>query len=202
MNIIRRRGWEIPESQLTPEHLAFSRRSLLIGGAGGAGAGAGSGAGAARQRRRQPAGPDRRPLSGQARTRNIRSTGRSPTRRSTPTTTISTSSARPRTSSTQAQKLQIRPWTVKIDGMVEKPIEIGIDDLIRKMRHRGARSTATAASRPGPWRSPWTGFPLSKLVELAKPLARRNICRWKPSTIRRWRRASARPGIRGPTSKG
>ena len=33
MNIIRRRGWEIPESRLTPEHLAFSRRSLLIGGA-------------------------------------------------------------------------------------------------------------------------------------------------------------------------
>ncbi len=33
MNIIRRRGWEIPESQLTPEHLAFSRRKLLAGGA-------------------------------------------------------------------------------------------------------------------------------------------------------------------------
>ncbi len=33
MNIIRRRGWEIPESQLTPEHLAFNRRKLLIGGA-------------------------------------------------------------------------------------------------------------------------------------------------------------------------
>ena len=33
MNIIRRRGWEIPESQITPEHLAFSRRGLMAGAA-------------------------------------------------------------------------------------------------------------------------------------------------------------------------
>jgi len=32
MNIIRRRGWEIPERELTPEHLFFSRRSFLAGG--------------------------------------------------------------------------------------------------------------------------------------------------------------------------
>ena len=39
MNVIRRRGWEIPESQLTPEHLVFNRRNLLIGGAKGGGVG-------------------------------------------------------------------------------------------------------------------------------------------------------------------
>ena len=32
-----------------------------------------------------------------------------------------------------AQALKIRPWTIKIDGMVEKPFEIGVDDLIRKV---------------------------------------------------------------------
>src|SRR5258707_15846411 len=32
-----------------------------------------------------------------------------------------------------AQALKLRPWTVKIDGMVEKSQEIGLDDLIRKM---------------------------------------------------------------------
>ena len=32
----------------------------------------------------------------------------------------------------EAQALKIRPWTVKIDGMVEKPFEIGIDDLLKK----------------------------------------------------------------------
>ena len=31
MNIIRRRGWEISDRLATPEHLAFSRRSLLAG---------------------------------------------------------------------------------------------------------------------------------------------------------------------------
>ena len=33
MNIIHRRGWEIPDRFITPEHLAFSRRSLLAGAA-------------------------------------------------------------------------------------------------------------------------------------------------------------------------
>src|SRR5215510_4435975 len=32
-----------------------------------------------------------------------------------------------------AQALKLRPWTIKIDGMVETAQEIGIDDLIRKM---------------------------------------------------------------------
>ena len=69
-----------------------------------------------------------------------------------------------------AQALKLRPWTVKIDGMVEKPQEIGLDDLIRKMpleerlyRHRCVEAWGMAI--------PWSGFPLAKLVELAKPLS-------------------------------
>ena len=68
-----------------------------------------------------------------------------------------------------AQALPIRPWTVKIDGMVEKPIEIGIDDLMRKMtleerlyRHRCVEAWSMAIA--------WTGFPFKKLVDFAKPL--------------------------------
>ena len=67
-----------------------------------------------------------------------------------------------------AEKLKTRPWTVKIDGLVEAPIEIGIDDLIRRMpleerlyRLRCVEAWSMAV--------PWTGFPLSKLVEMAKP---------------------------------
>jgi sulfoxide reductase catalytic subunit YedY len=59
---------------------------------------------------------------------------------------------------------------IKIDGMVEKPIEIGLDDLIRQMpmeerlyRHRCVEAWGMAI--------PWSGFPLAKLVELAKPLS-------------------------------
>jgi sulfoxide reductase catalytic subunit YedY len=33
MNVIRRRGWEIPDRLATPEHLVFNRRTLLAGGA-------------------------------------------------------------------------------------------------------------------------------------------------------------------------
>src|SRR5262245_25997251 len=33
MNVIRRRGWEIPDRFATPEHLAFSRRTFLAAGA-------------------------------------------------------------------------------------------------------------------------------------------------------------------------
>jgi methionine sulfoxide reductase catalytic subunit len=69
-----------------------------------------------------------------------------------------------------AQQLRIRPWTVKIDGMVEQPLDIAIDDLIRKMpieerlyRHRCVEAWSMTI--------PWTGFPMSKLVELAKPTA-------------------------------
>ncbi len=68
-----------------------------------------------------------------------------------------------------AQQLKIRPWTVKIDGMVEKPIEIGIDDLLKKMpleerlyRHRCVEAWSMAV--------PWSGFPMAALVAFAKPL--------------------------------
>ena len=83
----------------------------------------------------------------------------------------------------RAQALKIRPWTVKIDGMVEKPIEIGVDDLIRKMplEERVYRLRCVEA-----WSMtiPWTGFPLAKLLEFAKPLSSREIsCRWRPSRM-------------------
>src|SRR5947209_4796929 len=59
-----------------------------------------------------------------------------------------------------AQALKVRPWTVKIDGMVEKPLTLGIDDLLKKMsleerlyRHRCVEgwSMAVQASEYGFW---------------------------------------------------
>ena len=40
MHVIRRRGWEIPELQATPEHVFFNRRAFLSGAATIAAAGA------------------------------------------------------------------------------------------------------------------------------------------------------------------
>ncbi|TNE57963.1 MAG: protein-methionine-sulfoxide reductase catalytic subunit MsrP [Alphaproteobacteria bacterium] len=69
-----------------------------------------------------------------------------------------------------AQKLTLRPWEIAIDGEVEAPFKIGFDDLIRKVtleeryyRHRCVEAWSMDV--------PWTGFPLRKLVELAKPLS-------------------------------
>lgn len=68
-----------------------------------------------------------------------------------------------------AAKLKTRPWTVKIDGLVEKPLEIDAEDLMRKLglEERLYRLRCVEA-----WSMtiPWTGFPLSRLVALARPL--------------------------------
>jgi sulfoxide reductase catalytic subunit YedY len=68
-----------------------------------------------------------------------------------------------------AQAIPIRPWTVTIDGMIEKPITIGIDDLLKKMpleerlyRHRCVEAWSFAV--------PWSGFAMSAFVDFAKPL--------------------------------
>jgi methionine sulfoxide reductase catalytic subunit len=68
-----------------------------------------------------------------------------------------------------AQALPIRPWTISIDGMVEKPFTIDIDDLLKKMpleerlyRHRCVEAWSFAA--------PFSGFAMKALVDLAKPL--------------------------------
>lgn len=69
----------------------------------------------------------------------------------------------------KAAALPIRPWTLTIDGLVETPQVIAIDDLLARMpleerlyRHRCVEAWAMAV--------PWSGFPLKALVELARPL--------------------------------
>ena len=68
-----------------------------------------------------------------------------------------------------AQALEIRPWTVTLDGMVEQERTLDIDDLLRQMpleervyRHRCVEAWSMAV--------PWSGFPLKALVDLARPL--------------------------------
>ena len=68
-----------------------------------------------------------------------------------------------------AQKLKIRPWTIKVSGKVEKPFEVGFDDLLAKMpleervyRHRCVETWSMIV--------PWSGFPLRALVDYCKPV--------------------------------
>jgi sulfoxide reductase catalytic subunit YedY len=77
-----------------------------------------------------------------------------------------------------AQALPIRPWTVTLDGMVEKPQTVDIDTLLKAMpleerlyRHRCVEAWSMAV--------PWSGFPLKALVDFAKPLAGAKFLRFE-----------------------
>ena len=78
--------------------------------------------------------------------------------------------------SANAQALETRPWSIQIDGAVEAPQTIAIDDLIRKMsleerlyRHRCVEAWSMTV--------PWSGFPMAELVKLAKPLSKAKYLR-------------------------
>src|SRR5580698_8019125 len=158
MAIITRPDWAIPESQVTPEHYVLNRRKLL------AATGAmtilplvGAPFAAAR------ADVTRNPAYGDA--------GRPVTDEKYSTTYNNYYEFNDSKSVWRdAQALKQRPWTLSFEGMVSKPRTIGIDDLLTQMtleeriyRHRCVEAWAMTV--------PWTGFPLSKLVALADPLA-------------------------------
>ncbi len=70
-----------------------------------------------------------------------------------------------------AQALKIRPWTVQIDGLVEKEQTLDVDDLLSRMqleervyRHRCVEAWSMVV--------PWTGFALKDLVKLAAPTSK------------------------------
>lgn len=165
MHILHRRGWELPEHMATPEHLFFDRRAFML--AATATAAAMSPATAMAQRVADL--PDPTADLYPAKRNETFSLDRAITDEAINTNynnfyEFGTSKEIARA----AQALRLRPWTIKIDGMVDKPQEIGIDDLIRQMpleerlyRHRCVEAWGMAI--------PWTGFPLAKLVELAKP---------------------------------
>ena len=165
MLLTRRRGWEIPESEATPEAAYLSRRAIIAGGAGLIGGALLGGAGVpaqyadptfdlypAKRNERYPLDRDLTPEPVSADYNNFYEFGSS------------------KSVAAAARALKVRPWTVAVDGLVEKPFEIDVDDLIRKMpleerlyRLRCVEAWAMAV--------PWTGFPLKALVDLARPLS-------------------------------
>ena len=165
MHVIHSRGWEIPERLATPEHLFFNRRALL------AGAGALSLVpGAARAQRISDVPDPTKDLYPVK--RNEKFTLDRPVTDEKINTNYNNfyEFGSSKSVGKAAQALKLRPWTVKIDGMVEKPQEIGIDDLIRKMpleerlyRHRCVEAWSMAIA--------WSGFPFTDLLRLAAPLA-------------------------------
>jgi len=171
MLIRRRRGWEISENEATPEAVFRHRRRLLKGLAAGPilASGLMSRFGAPLTARAAEAAD---PSAGlYPASRNPRYALDRPVTEAKYSTTYNNfyEFSPDKDVSEQAQALKIRPWTVKIDGMVEKPITMAFDDLLKKVtleerlyRHRCVEAWSMAV--------PWTGFPMAALVDLAKPL--------------------------------
>ncbi len=70
-----------------------------------------------------------------------------------------------------AQALKLRPWSILIDGEVEKEQQIDIDDLLSMMpleeriyRHRCVEAWSMVV--------PYSGFALKELVKIAKPTSK------------------------------
>ena len=155
------KGWEIPESLATPEAVALNRRALV------------KGAGAIAALAALPTSA----IGAADPTAGLYPAKRNETfKLSRPITPERINSkynnfyefGSHKQISRAAQALPIRPWEIKIDGLVEKPFTIGIDDLIAKMaleerlyRHRCVEAWSMTI--------PWSGFPMRELVALAKP---------------------------------
>jgi sulfoxide reductase catalytic subunit YedY len=164
MLIRRRRGWELPESTATDEAVFRDRRRLIQAIAAGPILASGL-------LRGREALADTDPSAGlYPAKRNPKYTLDRPlTDEKYPTTYNNFYEfGTDKDIVDAAQALPIRPWTITIDGMVDKKMTVDIDDLLKKMpleerlyRHRCVEAWSFTV--------PWTGFPLAALVDMAKP---------------------------------
>ena len=171
MPIRYNRGWETPVSQVTPEHVFLNRRAFVGSLAAGA---ALSMAGPALAEEDPSAGlypATLNPAHGDA--------GR-PVTDAEYNTSFNNyyefgSSKR---IAAAAEKLPLRPWSIVIDGEVEKPMTLGIDELLKQVtleeriyRHRCVEAWSMVV--------PWTGFPVQRMVALARPNSNAKFLRFE-----------------------
>ena len=165
MTPIIRPDWWLPESAATDQKIYSNRRTILKGlGIGSIGAGlALSGA--------VPAHGDTSDLYPARKNQNFTDTlnGRPLTSKDIATTynnyyEFGTS----KKISRNAQALSIDPWPVEIGGLVNNPMTLDFEELVRKMpleervyRHRCVEAWSMVV--------PWSGFALKELVKLADP---------------------------------
>jgi methionine sulfoxide reductase catalytic subunit len=171
MLIKRNRGWEIPEARVTPEHVFLNRRSFMAASAGAVALAAVKPARADTDpsaslypAKPNPAYADAgRPVTAESDNANFNNYYEFGTSKQI---------------ADAAKALPIRPWSIVIDGEVEKPATIAIDDLFKQVtfeeriyRHRCVEAWSMVV--------PWTGFPLKRLVEIAKPTSNAKYLRFE-----------------------
>ena len=156
MHVIKRRGWEIAEREVTPEHLVLGRRGLVAGSA------ATILAPTLVSRSARAQGAPRNPKY---------QAGREITAEKDSTTYNNFYEfGTDKSIYHAAQRLSVSPWSVSIEGLVAAPKKMDLDDLLRNVqleervyRHRCVEGWGMTV--------PWTGFPLSALVKMAEPTA-------------------------------
>ncbi|MBO0735391.1 MAG: protein-methionine-sulfoxide reductase catalytic subunit MsrP [Alphaproteobacteria bacterium] len=163
MGIRRNKGWELRESEATPESAFVHRRSLvgaiaagpiLVSALGSATAGNGDPSAGLYPAKRNARYTLDRPLTDEKLATAYNNFYEFGSQKSI---------------ADEAQALKLRPWTIKIDGLVEKPMTLDMDDLLRRMpfeerlyRHRCVEAWSMAV--------PWSGFAMAAFVDFAKPL--------------------------------
>jgi len=70
-----------------------------------------------------------------------------------------------------AQALTLQPWTITVEGEVEKPFTLDADDLFRLFGHE-ERIYRLRCVEGWAMVVPWSGFAISKLIERARPTSR------------------------------
>jgi methionine sulfoxide reductase catalytic subunit len=169
MLIKRRRGWELPERAATPEHVFCERRRLIQGLAVGpmllAGGSGLIGVAAAQD----DPGADLYPAPRNERYQLDERLPQLSDERLVTTYNNFYEFGSHKQISKAAQALEIRPWTVTLDGMVAQEQTLAVDDLLRRMplEERVYRLRCVEA-----WSMavPWSGFAMKALVDLARPL--------------------------------
>ena len=177
-----RRGWEIPEREVTPERFVWKRREVLkamgiagVGLAGGLlpGPGRAAPAGIPGLQEKPPA-PDLYPAK--------RNPAFNPNLPLTDEKAVATYNNFYEFTDTKdvsplVGKFKTHPWTVQVSGSVEKPKTYDVEEILRKIpleervyRFRCVEAWSFVAS--------WTGIPLAAFLKMVKPLSSAKFVRF------------------------
>jgi sulfoxide reductase catalytic subunit YedY len=179
MKLIRKPRWLISENEVTPEHVFWNRRRVLAAGGGLVAAGTVAAVVSGRVDMEpapaaaavRPGGPGTVMSPMPALNPKFANAGRAVTDEEANSTynNFYEFGSHKRISEA-SMALDTDGWTFTVDGMVEAPFESGIEDLLAKVdleeriyRHRCVEAWSMVV--------PWIGFPLHRLIALAKPLS-------------------------------
>ena len=171
MLIKRRRGWELPERLATPEAVVLGRRGI-VAGALAAGVAAPANAqwnifGGNSAKKIPPI--ELKPLTAKHNDKYVGGRPITPEQDATHYNNFYEFSEDKQLADA-AQALPVAPWSINIEGMVNKPRTIAFEDLMKQVsleervyRHRCVEAWSMVV--------PWIGFPMADLVKLADPLS-------------------------------